>query len=192
MEKEKGNDVDLGTVSGVYVAKVSDASAAEDAGLEKGDVITKFDGKKVSKMSELQEAIAQHRPGDKVSVTYLRNKKESTVSVTLRNTQGNTKIMEEVDLDDMGVALKPITDEEKKNLNVTYGLSVTAIRNGKLKSVGATKGTIILQVNDQKMQTVEDWEEAVKNANQSPDRTLWIKAITPAGRKTSYVIDLNE
>ena len=192
MEKEKGNDVDLGTVSGVYVAKVSDASAAEDAGLEKGDVITKFDGKKVSKMSELQEAIAQHRPGDKVSVTYLRNKKESTVSVTLRNTQGNTTIMEEVDLDDMGVALKPITDEEKKNLNVTYGLSVTAIRNGKLKSVGATKGTIILQVNDQKMQTVEDWEEAVKNANQSPDRTLWIKAITPAGRKTSYVIDLNE
>ena len=42
------------------------------------------------------------------------------------------------------------------------------------------------------METVEDWEEAVKSANQSSERTLWIKAITPAGRKTSYVIDLNE
>ena len=191
-EKAKGNEVDFGVVSGVYIAQVSDASAAKDAGLEKGDVITKFDGKKVSKMSELQEAIAQHRPGDKVSVTYLRNKKESTISVTLRNTQGNTKIMEEVDLDDMGVALQPVTDEMKNNLNLTYGLYITAIRNGKMKSAGASKGTIILQVNDQKMQAPEDWEEAVKSANQSADRTLWIKAITPAGRKTSYVIDLNE
>ncbi|MBQ2519563.1 MAG: deoxyribonuclease HsdR, partial [Bacteroidaceae bacterium] len=74
----------------------------------------------------------------------------------------------------------------------TYGLTINAIRNGKLKTVGATKGTIILEVNDKKMNTVEDWEEAVKSANQSPDRTLWIKAITPSGRKASYVIDLNE
>ena len=163
-EKAKGNDVDLGTMSGVYVAQVTDASAAQDAGFEKGDVITKFDGKKVNKMSELQEAIAQHRPGDKVSVTYLRNKKESTISVTLRNTQGNTKIMEEVDLDDMGVALKPVPEEDMKNLGISYGLTIS----------------------------VENWEEAVKSANQSTERTLWIKAITPAGRKTSYVIDLNE
>ena len=191
-EKAKGNDVDLGTMSGVYVVQVTDASAAQDAGFEKGDVITKFDGKKVSKMSELQEAIAQHRPGDKVSVTYLRNKKESTISVTLRNTQGNTKIMEEVDLDDMGVALKPVPEEDMKNLGISYGLTITAIRNGKMKAAGASKGTIILQVNDQKMERVENWEEAVKNANQSTERTLWIKAITPSGRKTSYVIDLNE
>lgn len=191
-EKAKGNEVDLGTMSGVYVMQVTDASAAQDAGFEKGDVITKFDGKKVSKMSELQEAIAQHRPGDKVSVTYLRNKKESTISVTLRNTQGNTKIMEEVDLDDMGVALKPVSEEDMKTLGITYGLTITAIRNGKMKTAGASKGTIILQVNDQKMENVEDWEGAVKSANQSSERTLWIKAITPAGRKTSYVIDLNE
>ena len=191
-EKAKGNEVDFGTVKGVYVNQIIDASAAEEAGLEKGDVITKFDGKAVGKMSELQEAISQHRPGDKVSVTYIRGKKERNASVTLRNTQGNTKVMEEVDLDDMGVQLKPITDEEKKSLNLTCGLTINAIRNGKLKTAGATKGTIILEVNDKKMNTVEDWEEAVKSANQSPDRTLWIKAITPSGRKASYVIDLNE
>ena len=72
-EKAKGNDVDLGEVEGVYVNEVSDASAAQEAGLKKGDVITKFDGKKVTKMSELKEAIAQHSPGDKVAVNYTRN-----------------------------------------------------------------------------------------------------------------------
>ena len=85
-----------------------------------------------------------------------------------------------------------VLDKVFKNLGITYGLTITAIKNGKMKDAGATKGTIILQVNDQKMETVEDWEEAVKSANQSSERTLWIKAITPAGRKTSYVIDLNE
>ena len=100
--------------------------------------------------------------------------------------------MEEVDLDQMGVALKPISEDEQKSLGVDYGLTITAIRNGKMKTAGAAKGTIILQVNDQKMQTVEDWEEAVKSANQSTDRTLWIKAITPSGRKVSYVIELDE
>ena len=191
-EKAKGNEIDLGVIEGVYVATVTDASAAQDAGIEKGDVITEFDGKKVTKMSELQEAISKHSPGDKVNMTYVRDKKEKKVAVTLRNTQGTTKVMEEVDLDQLGVSLKPVTEEEKKTMNIDYGLSINAIRNGKMKSVGATKGTIILQVNDQKMTTEQDWEEAVKSANQSTDRTLWIKALTPSGRKVSYVIDLNE
>jgi len=191
-EKAKGNEPDLDVVEGVYIDKVTDASAAEEAGLQKGDVITEFDGKKVSKMSELQEAIAQHRPGDKVSITYKRAKKESTVKVTLRNIQGTTKVMEEVDLDQMGVSLKPVTEDEKKTLGISYGLTINAIRNGKMKSAGASKGTVILWVNDQKMQTEEDWENAVTSANQSTDRTLWIKAITPSGRKVSYVIELDE
>lgn len=191
-EKAKGNDPDLDVVEGVYIDKVTDASAAEEAGLEKGDVVTEFDGKHVSKMSELQEAIAQHRPGDKVSITYKRGKKEHKINVTLRNTQGTTKVMEEVDLDQMGIALKPVEEDVQKSLGINYGLAITAIRNGKMKTAGASKGTIILQVNDKKMQAVEDWEEAVKSANQSTDRTLWIKAITPSGRKVSYVIDLNE
>ncbi len=191
-EKAKGNEVDLGTVDGVYVDRVTDGSSAQEADLQKGDVITQFDGKKVTKMSELQEAIAQRRPGDKVTVTYMRDKKSKKTELTLRNTQGSTEVMEEVDMDEMGVQVKPLTTEDKRALNIDHGLVVNAIRNGKLKSVGVTKGTIILQVNDQKMTAAEDWEESVKRANQSTDRTLWIKALTPSGRKVSYVIDLNE
>ena len=191
-EKAKGNEVDLGVQSGIYVDKVTDASAAQDAGLEKGDVITQFEGKKVDKMSELQEAIAQHRPGDKVTLAYVRGKKSYTVNVTLRNTQGNTKVIEEVDMDDMGVQLKPLGEDEKQRLNVSYGLIVNAIRNGKMKEAGVAKGTIIMQVNDQKMETTEDWENAVKEANKGSERTLWIKALTPSGRWVSYVVDLNE
>ena len=170
-EKAKGNDVDLGEVEGVYVNEVSDASAAQEAGLKKGDVITKFDGKKVTKMSELQEAITQHSPGDKVT----------------------TKVMEEVDMDQLGVSLKPAADDVKKALRIDYGLEVNAVRQGgKMKAAGASKGTIILQVNDKKVSTVDDWETAVEEASRSTDRTLWIKAMTPSGRKVSLVVDLND
>ena len=191
-EKAKGNSPELGTVTGVYVSKVSDGSAAEEANLEKGDVITKIDGKEVSKMSELQEQIAQHKPGDKVKLNYLRDKKEHSVEVTLRNAQGSTKVLQEVDLDQLGVNLKPLTAEEKKTFGVNYGLTINAIRKGKMADAGATKGTILLQVNDRRLETVEDWEEVVKSANQSSDRTLWIKALKPSGRKVSFVVDLNE
>ena len=192
LEKAKGNTPELGTVKGVYVAKITDGSAAEEAGLEQGDVITKIDEKEVGKMSELQEQIAQHKPGDKVKITYLRNKKEKAVNVTLRNAQGTTKVMQEVDLDQMGVSMKPVSDEQKASFNLSYGLEISAIRRGKMMEAGATKGTIILEVNDRKMQTVEDWVEVVKAANQSKDRVLWIKAIKPSGRKDSFVIELNE
>lgn len=192
VEKAKGNTPELGTVTGVYIAKVTDGSAAEEAGLEQGDVITKIGDKEVTKMSELQEQIAQHKPGDKVNITYLRNKKTKSTSVTLRNAQGNTKVMTEVDMDQLGVSLKPVTDEQKSTFSISYGLAVNGIRRGKMMDAGVSKGTILLEVNNKKLETTEDWEEIVKEANRSADRELWIKALKPSGRKVSYFIDLNE
>lgn len=191
-EKQKGNDCDLGTVTGVWVDKVNDASAAEEAGLEKGDVIIKFDGKEVHKMAEMQEAITQHKPGDKVTITWLRDKKQKSATVTLRNSQGSTKVMKEVDLDQLGVSVRVASDEEKKQMDITYGVTVNAIRKGKMQQAGVIKGTIILMANDKKMETVEDWENAVKEANQSNDRTIWIKALAPSGRKMAFAIELDE
>lgn len=95
-------------------------------------------------------------------------------------------------MDKLGVSVKPLPDEEKARLQISYGLIVNAIRAGKMKQEGAVKGTIILRVNNVKMESIEDWEEAVKAANQSSDRALWIQALTPSGRKQSIVIDLNE
>ena len=189
-EKAKDNEVDLGTVTGVYVSEVQEGSAAEEAGLKKGDVVTKVNGKKVSKMAEMQEVLSQYRPGDKASVTYMRDKKEYTKTVTLRNSQGNTTVMKEVEFDDYGVELTPVTQKERGTYDITCGLLISNIKKGKLQDAGLTKGMIILMVNDEKMKTVEDWEDMVKNTNKSKDRTLWIRALTPSGRKASFVVEM--
>ncbi len=192
VEKEKGNTPDLGTLSGVWIKSVGEGSAAAEAGLQEGDVITELNGKEVHKMSELQESLSQYRPGDKLKITWLRNKSKMSKNVTLKNAQGSTKLMQEVDEDELGVSLQPVSQEEKARLGLPYGLQVKAIRNGKMQKAGVSKGTIILSVNDTRMTTEDDWKNAIKAANQSTDRALWIRAIAPSGRKVSFVIDLND
>lgn len=191
-EKEKNKEVDLGTNDGIYVADVSSDGAAANAGIEKGDVILSVDGKKINKMGQLQEEITKHRPGDKVTVTFMRDKKSMTKTVTLRNAQGTTTELKEADPNSLGIDLKPLTAEMKKELALSYGLLVTAIKDGKMKDAGITKGIIIMQVNDKKMNTKEEFEEIVKQTNLSSDRTLWIRAKTQSGLNKSFTVDLED
>ena len=69
--------------SGAVIASVENNSPASKAGLQKGDVITKIDGKKVENISRLRYYLYQHNFGDTVSVTYIRNNSENTVELTL-------------------------------------------------------------------------------------------------------------
>ena len=189
-QRDKGNEVDLGTVNGIYVAEVSADGAAAAAGLKAGDVITAIDGKAIEKFGQLQEILVNHRPGDKVTVTYLRDRKQHTAQLTLRNIQGTTSAVQNLDSESMGAALRPLTDKEKLQLNLPYGLVVSAIRDGKMKDAGLTKGLVIMKVNDQEMRTIDDFEEAVKAANLSPDRVLWIRAKTQSGINKSFAVEL--
>ncbi len=189
-EKEKGHEVDLGTVNGIYINEVTPEGAAAAAGLKEGDVITAIDGKSIEKFGQLQELLVNHSPGDKITVTYLRDRKQREAKLTLRNVQGTTTAVQNLDTEAMGAALRPLNDTEKQQLSLPYGLVVTAIRDGKLKEAGLTKGLIIMKVNDREMRTTDDFEEAVKAANLSTDRVLWIRAKTQSGINKSFAVEL--
>lgn len=191
-QKDKGNDVDLGTMEGIYVAKVTEESAAEEAGLKTGDVIVSVDGKEVSKMAELQEILAQKRPGDKISITYLRDKKKATKSVTLKNEQGNTKVVQKADLDILGGNFREVTAETKKHLGISYGLEVTKVSNGRLKERGVSKGFIILRINDTPVKSVDQLQDVVKEASTSREPVLYIVGLHPTGKKDYYTIPLQD
>ena len=189
-EKRKGNDVDLGTMEGIYVNKVSDEGAAVDGGLQKGDIITSINGKNVTKMAELQEFLVKLRPGDKVSIDYLRNKKKHTTELTLKNAQGTTGVIKNADMDVLGGSFKPVNDEQKKQLNITYGLEVIKVNNGKLKDSGVPKGFIIQKVNDEPMKTIDDLQKAVKTASASKDQVLYMQGVYPTGKKAYFAVPL--
>jgi S1-C subfamily serine protease len=81
--------------------------------------------------------------------------------------------------------------KKKKELNLSYGLVVSAIKEGKMKEQGITKGIIIMKVNDKDMRSLADFEEVVKEANMSSDRVLWIRAKTQSGINRSFIIELD-
>ncbi len=189
-EKEKGNEIDLGTMEGIYVAEVVEGGAAATAGLQKGDVITSIEGQKVKRFGELQGIIAQKRPGDKLSVVYLRNKKSHTVTLELKNEQGTTKVVKNADLDVLGGTFRPVTDSQKEQLNIGYGLQVAKISGGKLKDAGVPQGFIIQRVNEQPMKTVEDLQDIVKETSTAKEPVLFIQGIYPTGKKGYFAVPL--
>ena len=189
-QKDNGKEIDLGTMEGIYVAKVVEDGAAEAAGLKEGDVITSIDGKKVTTFGELQGVLAKKRPGDKVNITYLREKKNRTATLTLKNEQGNTKVVKNADTDVLGADFRPITDAQKKQLEINYGLEVIKVNGGKMKEAGVPKGFIIQRVNDEPMRSFDDLQNAVKEANNSKDQMLVIRGIFPTGKKGGFVVYL--
>ena len=188
VEKEQGKEHDLGPNEGIYVESVEDGGAGAAIGMKSGDVIVAVDGKKLTKMAELQEVLASKRPGDKISITYLRNKKKTTASATLKNAQGNTKVVKTADLDILGGNFKEITAEQKSQLNITSGLEVIKVNNGALKDAGVAKGFIIQKVNDQMVKSTDDLQKIVKEASTSKDPVLYIQGIYPTGKKAYFAV----
>ena len=189
-QKDKGEKVDLGTNDGIYIAEVTEGGAGEAAGLQKGDVIVSIDNKKVTKMSELQEYLNGKRPGDKVSITYLRNKKSITKSTTLKNAQGNTNVVKPADIDVLGGNFREITAEQKQNLNISYGLEVLKVNNGALKEAGINRGFIIQKINDEPIKTLDELQSIVKKASTSKEPVLFIQGIYSTGKKAYFAVPL--
>jgi Do/DeqQ family serine protease len=189
-EKEK-----VKVTEGVYVADFAQFSSAKSAGVEAGDVITTVNDTKVKSVNELQERISRFRPGDKVRVTLDRNGTAKTLTVELRNTQGNTDLVKsKSDIAELlGAAFKELTDKQKQDLGISSGIEVTAVLNGKLKEAGINKGFIIMTANEQRITTVDDLEKIVERIlrNNNEDQLLLLKGLTPPARRARYyAIDL--
>ena len=183
---------ELGVVEGVWVSEIVENGSASGADIKVDDVIIGLDNKKVSNMADLQEAIAKHRPGDKVKVKLIRNKKEKTVEVTLKNEQGTTKIVKDAGMEILGAAFKELPDDLKKQLNLGYGLQVTGVSSGKMSDAGVRKGFIILKANDQPMRKVSDLEEVMKAAVKSPNQVLFLTGVFPSGKRGYFAVDLTQ
>lgn len=179
-------------LDGVYVDSVSDRSAAMEAGLKEGDIITKVNTIAVKSPSELQEQIGRHRPGDKIEITYIRDNKEKTASVTLKNRQGDTKIVKNQGIEALGASLEEVSDDLKQKLRISGGVQIVGLqKNSILSDAGIQKGLIILKINNKTIKKVSDIESIIgaNNSASEQDRALFITGIYPTGKVAYYAID---
>ena len=188
---ELSKEKDLGVINGVYIDEVTDGGSAADAGLKSKDVIVAINGKDIKSMAELQETITRLTPGTSIKVKVVRDKKEKTFDVTLKNSQGNTKVVKNADMDILGAAFRELPNELKEQLKLSNGLEVTGVQAGKMKEAGITKGFIILKVNGQPVSTTAEFENLFKAATQSPEQVLFMTGMFPSGKRANYAVDLS-
>ena len=182
---------ELGATEGVQVVEVTDGGSA-DGILQKNDVILKLNDTKVKTMADLQGMLAKYRPGDKVKVTVLRDKKEKTFTITLKNSQGTTKVVKQADMEILGAAFRAVPKELKEQLNLGYGVEVTGVSDGRMKDSGIRKGFIILKANGKQLRSVQDLENVMKAASQSADQVLFMTGVYPSGKRANYAVDLSQ
>jgi len=164
LAQEKG----LGTTRGVYVDSLTANSAAAAAGILKGDIITAVDDRPTDNVANVLEMIGRRRPGDRVKLAIIRKGKPQEISVTLRNSAGNTSVVKKDDtttlLQKLGADLEPIGSAAAKKWSIPGGLKVKSLRNGKLRNeTDIQEGFIITQVNGQPVRVVEDLVKIMSN-----------------------------
>jgi serine protease Do len=200
---EDGNTAMLGVVTeseddGLKITDVTEGSGADKAGLKEDDIITKVDDKKVDDPDDLTKLIRSHKPGDKVNITYLRDKKEQKVTAELGKWKGsdfNALNMPNMDWD----VIAPKTDVHPKvkiapgqyysffDNRPKLGLSVQDTEDGKGVKVidvdnegngqkaGVKENDIITAINDKEVNSADEVARIIRESRDKPSVMLKIK-----------------
>ncbi|MFN8165223.1 MAG: Do family serine endopeptidase [Bacteroidia bacterium] len=168
---------------GVYVAGITPGGAADDAGLREGDVITRVGSVSVNSTPQLQEQVGRFRPGDKVSVGVIRDGKSQDFTLTLRNKDGDTKIVKNDEpLSILGGTFENASQDDRQKLGIRGGVRISKLTNGKLRSAGIREGFIITSIDKKQIQNTDDLESALKTKQGG----VLIEGIYPNGMKAYY------
>lgn len=180
------------TAAGIYVTDVEDLSTAREIGLEEGDVITKINGNDVHNSAQLIEQMNRFRPGDKITITYVRENRQYTKSAVLKNDRGNTSITKKDDFSSLGCAFMKLTAETKESLGISHGVQVSGLKNGPMKDAGVKDGFIILSINDNPVNSSDDveyiYDQIVKGGR--GDAVMFLSGIYSTGKKGYYAVNL--
>ncbi len=184
IDADFAKDKDLKNFNGVYVNGLTEGGAASEAGIKEGDIITKINNAPIKTSPELQEQVGLYRPGDKINVTLLRDEKEKVVSVTLRNKEGNTRVIknETEVVNALGATLENIGSTDKAKLGIETGVKIKDLNIGKLKSAGIKEGFIITRIDNKDVESASDVIAYLQNKKGG----VLIEGIYPNGMRTYY------
>ena len=182
LAESKGID----NLQGVYVNSVVPKSAADDAGIKQGDIITNLGGINVNSTTQLMEVVGEHRPGDKIDVILNREGKPLTFSLVLKNEEGNTNLVNKEEaktsLSMLGGTFEPISRDDMRRLGINNGLKVKKLDNGKLKSAGIKENFIITAIDHIAISSIDDLKKALNNKKNG----MLIEGVYPNGLRYFY------
>jgi serine protease Do len=179
-KKELGIDNDI---EGVFVMEVDPKGAAAEAGIKKGDVITKINGIGLSSDAQLAEMVARQKPGDKVKITYMRGATEKNTEATLKNKLGTFASAKSAAVESLGADFSELSRDDAKRDGIDGGVVVNNIRDGVISSQTTMRpGFIITKVGGVAVRTVDE----LKNALGRQNGNFQIEGIYPGSPEVYY------
>ncbi len=177
---------DLNVLKGVLIAGVGAQSAADIAALEVDDVIIAINDRPVANVAQLQELVALHRPGDQISVTYIRGDKTRTTTAILKNAENNTEVVvAKKTFEYEGLKVEPVSESLKGKLGIESGVQIKSLQNKKWAEANIKEGFIVTKIDRKPIHTPDDLTASLKSAK---GEGLLIEGVYPNGEKSYYGI----
>jgi serine protease Do len=177
---------------GILVDKVIADSPAGKSGIEKGDIIVKMNGKAVSDWNNFRYEIARLSPGTKITLTVIRNSEEKDIEVKLeaKESKGTPSETGDNETKQLGITVQDLTPELAQQFGYKdekSGVIVSDVAPASpAAEIGITAGTLITEVNRQKVENTQSFWELVKKAKDSV--LLYVRQNTQQGEISRYVV----
>lgn len=182
--KEVAESIGLGKPMGALVRSVEAGAPAEKAGVEAGDIITRFEGKVVEKSSDLPRMVGGTKPGTRSALTVFRRGSTKELHVTIAEIEADKPIKKAVDKEDkpkassagqgLGLAVSELTESLKKELKIKGGVKVEAATDAAARA-GVREGDVIVTIANAEIANIKDFEIAVTKADRNKPVAMVIR-----------------
>lgn len=193
VDSDLAKEEDLDVNEGAFVADFAEGgkSAAQEAGIQKGDVVIKMDETIIKSSSALIEYVGRKRPGDKISITVDRKGKTLTIPVTLKNKDGKIASVKREEKDvtsSLGMELEDADGKLLKKLDLANGVVVKSLNNGSVKKyTDMHAGFIITHVDNAAVKSAKEVNEILKK-KKSGDQVIFAGVYPDFPREYLYAL----
>ncbi len=184
---ELAEQEELSVLQGIFVSRVNGGSSADEAGLESGDVIVGIDDRTVNSVAELQESVAVNRPGDEITVAYMRDGKKRYTRAKLQGATETNKVVLASKVEHDGATFSELSDREKRNKNIPGGVKIENLGNGKWKDAGVKEGFVITEIDKKEISGIKDLERIIETY--TDEEGVLVEGINSEGKVKYYGID---
>jgi serine protease Do len=164
---------------GSLIGDVIEGSPAEKAGLQRGDVIIEYEGKKIDEPYQLRNMVANTAPGQEVEIKIIRENRTETKKVTIGELPAEMQKPSTGEYNNLlkGVNVQDLTPEIYKRSNLPIRLKGVIVSNVAEDSPAAMvlmQGDVIQEINKQKITNIKDYEKVVSGIKPGEDILLFI------------------
>jgi serine protease Do len=191
--KEVAESIGLGKPQGALVRSVESGSPAEKAGVEAGDIITRFDGKVVDKSSDLPRMVGSTKPGTRSSLTVFRRGGSKELVVTIAEIDADKPVKKPAEKEEkakgsnagqaLGLSVSELTETSKKELKIKGGVKVDAATEAAARA-GLREGDVIIQIGNFEVTSVREFEAALAKL----DKNKAVNVLFRRGEWAQYAV----